>query len=940
MDPLSITAATIAIIQSISSTFDIIKHLKGLPKAFKEVGQSLPLVREILELAHSELQATAPDESVNQAIEPVINSCQEKAKALSDIFDELYKAKKHEKDAKEWSAFAIFYRKTVLRVGKSYKVETLMKDLLNSLKALAIHQLFKMATQGLTKKLENAIKKLSEVEPSLPDSDFEIKGTNVTQNISDSGKAGAGKTVLASIIINHLQTFYPEHGNTVCIYIYFDYEKQQAQSLENLLSSLFLLAHLHMEFLASIFHFEVFKTGLAQLPTTPDQVYKTALQRISEKPPEFRELASNVLTWLVFAERPLTVDELKHVIAIQGAANEIQARNLALPTVSLSAVTESVLTSACAGIVVVDKKSKSVRLAHDTADKYLRNSPSTDFQNAQSTMAEACLLCLTNIPHKQFNKAPPKQGALNGEYKHYPFFNYAAEYWGNHLSLGVKGEVYKLAWEFLSDTQKLNSALRAMDNPQFRHDSNVSGTHIAAYFGLVNLVQKAIKRNRRLDINAQTKRGETPLHWAAIHRQREFLEFLVIEGADLNVVNVDKRTALHMAIMGKTGADALLVKVLLSTGRVNLNLEDSQGWTPLRWATAHGQLKIVEMLLRAEAEVDARDKDGWTALRWAAHRGHKIIVKLLIRHEASIETPSSDQWTLLRWAAQEGREDIIRLLVEMRVNLNATGVDGLTPLRWAVDYDRTITAWLLIQAHADINKPDNKGMTPLHSVAKRCRSSMSPPHVLWLLLESQADINAQTKLGLTPLHLAASGGNESAVWLLLEKGADPKRGDFNNRTALHWAIEEEHMKVAQLLISKAEDLVHAVDHEKRTALHCAASLGNTPMVEMLLKIGAHINTQDSKGQTPLHLAVSQQHEAVVNYLAWRGADVNILNKKKRTAVQLAATVGNDAIIMAIHPLHQDMGANVGVEHVESPASKAGVKRSSKAAMFSARVEDE
>lgn len=143
-----------------------------------------------------------------------------------------------------------------------------------------------------------------------------------------------------------------------------------------------------------------------------------------------------------------------------------------------------------------------------------------------------------------------------------------------------------------------------------------------------------MKRNKSIDINPKSHRGETALHWAIIHRQRDFLGFLVEQGADLNVANVDKRTALHMTIMGKDGADEALLKLLLSTRAVDNNLQDTQGWTPLRWAAAHGQLKIVEMLLRAGADVDACDKYGWTALRWAAHWGHKIIVKLLIRHEA------------------------------------------------------------------------------------------------------------------------------------------------------------------------------------------------------------------------------------------------------------------------------------------------------------------
>ncbi|CAI7623075.1 unnamed protein product [Penicillium pancosmium] len=733
----------------------------------------------------------------------------------------------------------------------------------------------------------------------------------------------------------------------------------------------FLLVDLHIQFLENTHNLEGFTRGLAELSRTPEEVYRTALDRIRMQHPVYRDLAINVLKWIVFAERALTIDELTHAIAIQDAFAGSNPGDRPLPKADLTVGTERALTSACAGIVVVDKD-KLVRLAHDTAEEYLRNKSSAIFQDNHSAIAEACLLCLTNIPPRQLNEAPSSQDTLGADCNDYPLFKYAAEYWGNHILHGVRGNVHKLAWEFLCDKQALNRALRAIDNSRFQQERNASGLHIAAYFGLVSSVQKAMKRNRGINFNPKTNREETPLHWAIIYRRRDFLELLVEQGVDLNVSNVDKRTALHMAIMGKDGADEALVNLLLSTETVDLNPQDTQGWTPLRWAAAYGQLNIVEMLLRAGAEVDARDKDGWTALRWAAHQGHKTIVKLLIRHEASIETSSGDQWTLLRWAAREGRENIIKLLVEMRVDLNATDADGLTPLRWAVNYDRAMTAWLLIQAHADVDEADRKGMTALHSVVERCSNGNTSLQILWLLLENQANINAETKLGWTPLHSAASGGSHSAVWLLLEKGANinaqtklgltplhiaasrrrdsvvklllekganPKQGDDNERTALHWAVEEQEMRVAELLIKKAGDIVHAADQEKRTALHCAASIGNTHIVELLLDHGAHINVQDRNGKTPLHLGVSQQHEGVVTCLLWKGADWSVLNKKKRTAIHLATDLENEAIIEALRSFRLATGTN-DADDAENTSHREATKPKNRNAKFAARVEDE
>jgi len=184
MDPLSVIASTIAVAQAISSTYKAIQHVKGLPKAFNEVNQSLPLVEQTLEAARSQLLVASLDEASAKAIEPVIKGCQEKANALLAIFQKIDNGKKDTKNG--W--VTELYRTVVIPLGKAHRVEALMKDILKGLKDLAINQLFKTATQSQMARLEKAIQELSEVEPSVSDSDFEDSGAlNVTQNVAQGG---------------------------------------------------------------------------------------------------------------------------------------------------------------------------------------------------------------------------------------------------------------------------------------------------------------------------------------------------------------------------------------------------------------------------------------------------------------------------------------------------------------------------------------------------------------------------------------------------------------------------------------------------------------------------------------------------------------------------------------------------------------------------------
>ncbi|KAF3937074.1 hypothetical protein ABW19_dt0204540 [Dactylella cylindrospora] len=182
MDALSIIASTIAIAQAIGATYKAIQNLKGIPKAFKEVSDSLPLVLDTLNAAQKRLQNSNPDPGSVKIIEPIINSCREKANVILEIFQKIEKEKK---DAGDWSVLGL-YRTTVRKLGKASRVESLMQEILKSLKDLAINQIFKSVTQSQITSLEDAIDKLSNVEPSLPDTDFE-----------DSGRVGMSQTVAA-----------------------------------------------------------------------------------------------------------------------------------------------------------------------------------------------------------------------------------------------------------------------------------------------------------------------------------------------------------------------------------------------------------------------------------------------------------------------------------------------------------------------------------------------------------------------------------------------------------------------------------------------------------------------------------------------------------------------------------------------------------------------
>jgi predicted transcriptional regulator len=116
----------------------------------------------------------------------------------------------------------------------------------------------------------------------------------------------------------------------------------------------FLLARLHMKALVEQDSKEAILHVLKNLPNEIDEIYDQAMERIERQPN--KELAKRVLSWIIHASRPLSVEELRHALAVSPNMTEINPDAL---------VFKSKLTSVCAGLVVIDKEQQIIRLARE-----------------------------------------------------------------------------------------------------------------------------------------------------------------------------------------------------------------------------------------------------------------------------------------------------------------------------------------------------------------------------------------------------------------------------------------------------------------------------------------------------------------------------------------------------------------------------------------------
>ena len=405
------------------------------------------------------------------------------------------------------------------------------------------------------------------------------------------------------------------------------------------------------------------------------------MERIKGQVKDQEELATQVLSWIICAKRPLSTSELQHALAVEVGEPELDEENL-------SQIEDVV--SVCAGLVTVDEESGIIRLVHYTTQEYFERTQKHWFPDAESDITTTCI---TYLSFSAFESGFCRTDDEFEERLHSnQLYGYAAYNWGRHarkaptLSQGLIG--------FLECEAKIEAASQALIaikkraeglNDSHNVPKQMTGLHLAAYFGIQEAAHILLQRWQNVDLSDSY--GRTPLSYAAENGHEAVVQLLLsADGIDVNFEDKEGRTALSWAARKEHEA---VVKLLLGADGINVNSKDGYGRTALSRAAEKGREAVVKLLLGADGiDVNSKgDEYGWTALSWAARDGHEAVVKLLLGADG-IDVNSKDEYgqTALLWAAQNGREAVVKLLLGADgMDVNSKDKYGWTALSRAVE---------------------------------------------------------------------------------------------------------------------------------------------------------------------------------------------------------------------------------------------------------------
>ncbi|KAK7749127.1 hypothetical protein SLS62_008414 [Diatrype stigma] len=397
----------------------------------------------------------------------------------------------------------------------------------------------------------------------------------------------------ASNVIRHLNLSVSEEKSPLHVaYFFCDFRKPKTLDIAVLLGGLISQLIVQRGSIPSEIE-EAFQNSTA-LPHGLNETYDRILTGLSK---EDQEIAQKILAWVSFAVIPLTMEELQIAIAIEWDDDHLDEESLLRSPLDI--------LSLVSGLVNVSDNGY-VSLAHKSVRDYLL-SPETRSRphvarfalSAEDSKAELFRSCMTYICFKEFRQGPSatSHGYIE-RLRQFPLLKHASIAWAYYYRGATRSkELHDTVLRFFADenrgafmawVQTINA-----DNP-FCWDfypRHATSLYYAATFGLTEVVRDLVDRKVPLD-SPGSRFGGTALHGAVYRSHIPVVETLLEAGADVNRVDYLGVSPLHTAA---TLGNLELIELLLRFS-ADAAVPDEMGETPCDWAEKSGQAKVRERL--------------------------------------------------------------------------------------------------------------------------------------------------------------------------------------------------------------------------------------------------------------------------------------------------------------------------------------------------------
>ncbi len=202
----------------------------------------------------------------------------------------------------------------------------------------------------------------------------------------------------------------------------------------------------------------------------------------------------------------------------------------------------------------------------------------------------------------------------------------------------------------------------------------VTSLYISCQEGHENIVKMLLDKGA--DTNQTLRYGATPLYVACQEGHENIVKMLLDKGLDPHCkvqIGVQSFDLLHAVSSKRKINNASIFKLLLERAP---NLKDAirekndEGLTPLHSVAKLGNVKLMQVLLDNDVQIDVTDEYGKTALFYACQFGQILAVKKLLEHRADKTIKDQEDRLPIEIAQKNEHNDVVKLF-EQKIKLKS-----------------------------------------------------------------------------------------------------------------------------------------------------------------------------------------------------------------------------------------------------------------------------
>uniref|UniRef100_A0A3B0IWG2 Phosphocholine transferase AnkX n=1 Tax=Wolbachia endosymbiont of Aleurodicus dispersus TaxID=1288877 RepID=A0A3B0IWG2_9RICK len=497
-------------------------------------------------------------------------------------------------------------------------------------------------------------------------------------------------------------------------------------------------------------------------------------------------------------------------------------------------------------------------------------------------------------------------------------------------TINYKSELHYAArsgnFSFLEYLGEILKAKGIFDREKIKTDKyGNNALHYAAQSGNDKCIEFCINNQVQF---LKNQYNENPLHKIAGNSETqknaigfliEHLQFLGRLKSEINREDVDGNTPLHIA--AKHGNKQLMKLFTQSGAKI---VQNKQGNNPLHIAIIHGNAYCIELFHKNTGNgiLESKGEHGRDLVHLAAMYGKYDCLTFLLNkfpdYDLSTETRKGNMALHLALSSNtetELRKKCVSLLIDRSMQVNKSNNEGNTPLHFAAQLDLSFLSMIekkleekKFDVYQEVLRENSNGDTVFH-MAARVGNKSCLEH-LFKKERVEEILSKKNKDEQTLLHLSILSGRVECIKYLVEESPISIFPEQNTQKKLLFAAvlggNKECLEfVTKKLVDKrvAASTKVLYDENNNTLLHMAALADGIVCSQYIIEstskstIRKLFNTNNHK-LTPLHLATMTLNAEVIehfmmdNYL-YTEKMLNVVSKSGRTALHYLVMSDND-----------------------------------------------